>query len=578
MLNDMKGRLSYLLLVLAFFGCGVMPRAQRNVVADGIPGDLPHGTGAYYFYTEGIKAASIHQNSADARRLFDRTLIEDSLFAPAWFEIAELLIDNQPAEAVPFSRRAGEIDSTNTTYRSQLGRALVTAGDYTEALSIYNQLLTDDPHNPMNYRMLAALYEVKGQPYTAISILDTAEYKLGRIEELTSFKRQLLVNVRMFDKALSETDALINDYPYDDTNYLIKADIYRRMGKDSAAVANYREALRIDSTNVMTLMAVADFYKRKNDNSRYLAVVKRIFELKTFPADQKKQIFEELTMNIDYYRANYLAINNLATTLIITHPDDFSILSLYATHLIRSGEIEAALGLYKSYIEGNPGSDTDPYFAVMDIESYMQRPDSVLKYSAMALGKFPEDPDLYLRNGFAMSSMKKNAEALESYNQAFKFAKTDSVRSVVAGIIGDHYHQAGDTGKTYSAYRKALKYNPDNSTVLNNYAYYLSEEDRQLKKAEQMSARANELSQSNATFLDTHAWILYKLGRYEEAKKYILQAIALDSSGSEVLLVHYGDILYKLGDDFMARVYWKRALEKGYDAAEIETRLKQLER
>lgn len=574
----MKTRLSYLLLTLAFFSCGVVPRAQRGVAEDGaVSGSLPDSLRPYYIYTEGIKAAAIRDDSAGARVLFERALAADSLFAPAYFEIAELLLEASPEQAVPFSRRAGELDTANLSYRSQLGQALVMSGDYAEALPLYNKLLVEDPHNPLNYRLLAALYEINGQPYTAISILDTAEYKLGRIEQLSSYKRQLLLGVRMFDKALAETDALINEYPYDDSNYLVKAEIYRHMNRDSAAVANYREALRIDSTNVMTLMSVGDFYKRKGDNGRYLAIVNRIFALEEFPAERKKELFNELTMNIEYYRANYLAINNLATTLIIRHPGDFSILSLYATHLIRSGEIEAALSLYKSYIAGNPDAGIEPYFEVMSIESYLQHPDSVAKYSAAALGKFPDNPELYLRKGFLMSSENRDGEALDAYNMAFKHARSDSMRSVVAGIIGDHYHQAGKANKTYSAYDRALRYDPDNATVLNNYAYYLSEEDKKLEKALKMSGRANTLNPSNATFLDTHAWILYKLGRYEEAKKYILQAVSLDASGSDVLFAHYGDILYKLGDHFMARVYWRRALDKGYDSAEIEARLKQLE-
>lgn len=42
-------------------------------------------------------------------------------------------------------------------------------------------------------------------------------------------------------------------------------------------------------------------------------------------------------------------------------------------------------------------------------------------------------------------------------------------------------------------------------------------------------------------------------------------------------MIHYGDILYALNDRFMASFYWKKALENGYDAQEIEKRLKQLE-
>jgi Tfp pilus assembly protein PilF len=70
-----------------------------------------------------------------------------------------------------------------------------------------------------------------------------------------------------------------------------------------------------------------------------------------------------------------------------------------------------------------------------------------------------------------------------------------------------------------------LKYNPDNIPVLNNYAYYLSLEQTDLDKAEEMSYRTIKAEPNNATYLDTYAWILFQLGQYNDALFYIRQAI-----------------------------------------------------
>lgn len=48
----------------------------------------------------------------------------------------------------------------------------------------------------------------------------------------------------------------------------------------------------------------------------------------------------------------------------------------------------------------------------------------------------------------------------------------------------------------------------------------------------------------------------------DEAKKVLQKAVALDGQKSPELMVHYGDILHELGEQFMAEIYWKRALEK----------------
>lgn len=121
--------------------------------------------------------------------------------------------------------------------------------------------------------------------------------------------------------------------------------------------------------------------------------------------------------------------------------------------------------------------------------------------------------------------------------------------------------------------QKALKYNPDNVLVLNNWAYFLSLEGKQLEQALKMAERVTELTDRNPTYMDTQAWILFKLGRLEEARQLMRQAVALDGQKSRELLLHYGDILHALGEQFMAETYWKKALDKGYDKAVIEERM-----
>ena len=119
--------------------------------------------------------------------------------------------------------------------------------------------------------------------------------------------------------------------------------------------------------------------------------------------------------------------------------------------------------------------------------------------------------------------------------------------------------------KCYDAYDRSLALRYDNAMVLNNYAYFLSLEGRDLERALAMAGRAIVLEENNPTYLDTYAWVLYRLGRYDEAKKTMQQALSLDRSKSPDLQLHYGDILAALGEKFMAEVYWKKALEGGYD-------------
>lgn len=59
-----------------------------------------------------------------------------------------------------------------------------------------------------------------------------------------------------------------------------------------------------------------------------------------------------------------------------------------------------------------------------------------------------------------------------------------------------------------------------------------------LEEAERMSARTIQAEPDNATYLDTYAWVLHRMGRDTEALKYIKKAIANDKKNSTTLRDH----------------------------------------
>ena len=196
------------------------------------------------------------------------------------------------------------------------------------------------------------------------------------------------------------------------------------------------------------------------------------------------------------------------------------------------------------------------------------------KYIKQAYRHFPKEVELIRALSYHSVGENKFDEAIEYCHQALMYVKDDITRSEIWGDIGDIEAHRNERKRHYKAYDKALQYNPDNHSVLNNYAYFLSEEGRNLEQALAMASRAISLSKSNATYLDTMAWVLYKLGRYDEAKRYMQQALSLDREKSVEMALHYGDILFALGDKFMAELYWRKALERGADVKEIEARFK----
>jgi tetratricopeptide (TPR) repeat protein len=84
-----------------------------------------------------------------------------------------------------------------------------------------------------------------------------------------------------------------------------------------------------------------------------------------------------------------------------------------------------------------------------------------------------------------------------------------------------------------------------------------------------------EAEPDNPSLLDSLAWVLYKRGRFEEARRALEQALGLEGHGPDapgpqldsanadkadpVVLDHMGDVLYRLNDRDAAARFWERS-------------------
>ncbi|MEM9416662.1 MAG: hypothetical protein AAGA29_14470 [Planctomycetota bacterium] len=117
---------------------------------------------------------------------------------------------------------------------------------------------------------------------------------------------------------------------------------------------------------------------------------------------------------------------------------------------------------------------------------------------------------------------------------------------------------------------------PDNAALNNSLGYQWAVDGKELLAAEVMIQRALDAEPEVSSYLDSMAWVLYKLGRFEEAQAYMTQAIARQriehrafevregehdprSASKAVLLDHMGDILYAQGNVAGARSSWRTA-------------------
>ena len=85
-----------------------------------------------------------------------------------------------------------------------------------------------------------------------------------------------------------------------------------------------------------------------------------------------------------------------------------------------------------------------------------------------------------------------------------------------------------------------------------------------------MSRRTVEKEPDNPTYLDTFGWILYLQGKPLEAKPFFKHAMLYGGKDSAVILDHYAEVLYALGEYDTAFIYWDQALAKDKGEERIE--------
>ena len=549
------------ILLVALFCCGFIPqhKAARQTTPKKSVSEL---------YSEAIKAVTIHKDTINALCAIEAIFQQDSNYAPALNLLSR--ITRVPKNAVEYAEQAYLSDTTNRYYLEDYGRALVLGGEYDKAVPIFEKMIQKSTE-PDHYRILAILLDGSHKTQEALAVLDTAEVRFGRIPLLGRLRQYYLLKTGQILAAEADARKAIEEAPYLAENHISLAEIYATTRRDSLALVSYQNAIAVDTLAIEPWLALGEYHQKRGDIVAYLAVLERIFGDNKLPLQGKIEEWKSLANDLNAYRKFYPQYDALIKRLYIRNPESKEVATLYAQHLILSGKVEEALRLCKQLINYKK-PNIEEFTRVIEIENHLNRPDSVRHYTDLALALFPHNTDLLHMRGALALQRNEYDDAIVLYNEALKHADNDTLRSSLWGSIGDVEHQRNEMKRCYKAYDKALKLNADNAMVLNNYAYFLSLDERDLERALTMITRALALSQNNATYLDTMAWVLYKLGRYSEAKKYMQQALSLDRSQGAEYALHYGDILHALGEEFMAKTYWRKALERGADKEEIERR------
>ncbi|MBQ0097097.1 MAG: tetratricopeptide repeat protein [Bacteroidales bacterium] len=304
------------------------------------------------------------------------------------------------------------------------------------------------------------------------------------------------------------------------------SDIYMRERKFDLADSLLTRLEVLEGDTEYTIMSRIELSRMQGRFDEFFDRLNNLFAMDAMPAVAKKDMLDRVIKGSDP-RFNYVHLKDyerLVRTCLRTEPADTSV-THYAGGFFYSLEKEAALD---SLSLANPD---DSYLA------------SLVMYVQFNKGRYEE----------ALHTGTRILETMDSDENLYVGALTTRA---------DCYYFLGRHEDSFREYDRILKQYPDNVTVLNNYAYYLSLEDRNLGKAARMSQRAIAVEPENAVYLDTYAWILFKQRKYTAAKAIFKKAMLYGGKEHPEILRHYAEVLEKLGEKNLADGYRQQAAVK----------------
>ena len=535
-------------------------------------------------FLEGVQA-HILGNSTDALNKFTEVLKRDPQNDPAMYEIARLHYENgNMDQAISYAQQAIHINPNNEYYYVYLAEAQGEKGDYDAASQTYATLIKLKPKEYDYYYDWAYMLTKANKLKEAIEVYNLLEQKTGVQEEIILQKQPLWIQLNKVDEAVKDIEKLIDLYPTDLHYYNMIGEIYEANSQYDKAIDAYQRVLKIDVNNPDALVAIADIYRKKGNDKLYQEYLEKVFKNPAIDIDAQVMTLIPLIEKLDKDSTMGKSVMKMADMIMAAHPGDVKAVVTKADVFYSLNQKEEALAEYMKAINM---TDTIPstvwiqlYVLCAELEHY----DDMIATTKKGIKANPEDPFGYFYAAVAYQQ-KKNYEAasdvitqglnLEQELKADKLSFAPQLKLQMLITLGDVSYELKEYDRSDSSYEAALEIDPNNATVLNNYAYYLSERNEDLEKAERMSKKSNLLVDNNSAFLDTYAWIMFKMKNYKEALKWIEQAMDLpDAQNRAELLEHYGDILSKLGQTDKAAEKWQQAIEVGGDKEELAIKIK----
>ncbi len=477
------------------------------------------------------------------------------------YKIAEVLVrSNQAQKGLPYAEKAALADPDNKYYALMVAEIYTNLNQPLKAAEILDRLTSDGDDNQQYNLDLASIYLNAGEFDKALVVLDRAEAYYGVREPFTVQKQRIYLRKNDLQSAIEEGEKLIDAFPGNPAYVLNLVEIlYNNARLDQALTLVLGEIEKYPNQPELQ-MAAYTLLKEKGELARANEFLISAFKSPDLDGEVKAKTYKSMLSEMPTSQRDAL-LDQMEALMLELNANDATVMEAIGERKRTKGEMDSAMDYFKKSLAIQPKNA--PVIEQVILNSFGENADfaELETYTTMGVDEFPEAPEFWFYDGVVKSARKKDSLAVVSLEKALELnsGKNPQLDQVAFGSLGNSLYNLGEKDSAFVFFDKALNLNPNDEQVLNNYAYFLSLEKRNLEKARTMSEKVVKKHPTNATYLDTHAWVLFQMGSYEEAFKYMDEAIKNEKEPSGVMLEHYGDILYHLGKVSEAITWWKKA-------------------
>lgn len=528
----------------------------------------------YYFY-EAVdrKAQGKYDQALD---FFQHCFALDSTNASVLMELGNYynVLQNKTL-AMNYWEKAVAYDPDNYYYSMSLASLYKSQVKKQQLVNLYEKMRKSYPNKMDLLMLLAEAYADNGEFGKSIEVMNEVEKVVGLNESISLNKFQLYSMLDQKGKAFDEIKALWKKDESNPRYMMLMGDLYLQDNQTKEALKYYDMVKKSQPDYPGLVVSMANYYEQIGEKEKAQEQLLQAIQNKDMEAELKMQLLTRYLQILQSSKQNLESANGLFEKLIEQHPTSTQLNLMYGNLLLLESNKKQAMEQFQIYVDANPNEPAG--YEQMLQAALPDNLEKVIEITEKAMKHMPQYPQFYFYNGGAKFQQNKPKEAMEIFQKGLKNAKFDNpaIESDFHGQIGDLHHTFGNDTLAFQSYDKALKLNPQNLPVLNNYSYYLSLKVKDLAKAEQMSSLTIKAEPTNATYLDTYGWILFLQGAYTTSKIYLENAVKYgEKEASAEVHEHYGDVLAKLGETDKAVEQWRKAKELKSTSITLDEKIK----